>query len=69
MATLSSGHSSNTSFLSVIQISHLFHSSLMLSLLSNFMLLPKNPFFDRKNNVAGFDLPNSSNPINVKLCS
>jgi len=31
------------------------------------MLLPKNPFLDKKNNVAGLALPNSSNPINVKL--
>jgi len=37
--------------------------------MSNFTLLPKNPFFDKKKSVAGFALPNSSIPIRVKLCS
>ncbi len=35
----------------------------------NLILFPKNPFLDKKNNVAGFALPNSSQPTNVKLCS
>lgn len=30
------------------------------------MLFPKKPFFERKNNVDGFDLPYSFKPINVK---
>ena len=53
--------------LSVIQTSHLFQLFSISSLLMNLILLPKNPFLDKKNNVAGFALPNSSNPINVKL--
>jgi hypothetical protein len=55
--------------LSVIQASHLSHNLFISSLLENVMLLPKKPFLDKKKRVAGFALPNSSNPINVKLCS
>ncbi len=35
----------------------------------NLILLPKKPFFDKKNNVPGFALPNSSKPISVNVCS
>lgn len=55
------------SLLSVIHISQFFHSFLMLSVVINFILLPKNPFFDKKNKVDGFDLPYSSKPINVNV--
>ena len=66
---LFSGHESIIFLLSVIHISHLDHISLISSLLINLMLLPRNPFLDKKKSVAGLDLPNSSNPINVKLWS
>jgi hypothetical protein len=35
----------------------------------NLILFPKNPFFERKKRDAGFALPNSSKPTNVKLWS
>jgi len=41
----------------------------MSLVLMNLILLPRYPLLDKKNNVAGFDLPNSSKPIKVKLCS
>lgn len=50
-------------------MSHFSQRLSMLSLVENLMLLPKKPFFDKKNNVAGLDFPSSSKPTNVKLCS
>jgi hypothetical protein len=55
--------------LSVIHTSHLDHISSICDVLINLMLSPKNPFFDKKNRVAGFALPNSSKPISVNVCS
>jgi len=34
----------------------------------NLILFSKKPYFDKKNKVDGLALPNSSTPINVKLC-
>lgn len=67
MASLPSGHKSIISLLSVIQKSHKDHIFLISSDLINLMLLPRNPFLDKKNNVAGLDLPNSFRPTKVKL--
>jgi hypothetical protein len=66
---LFSGHTSNIFLLSVIQASQTSHNFSMSSDLANLMLSPKKPFLDKKNRVAGLDLPNSSNPTKVKLCS
>lgn len=46
---------------------HFCHSSYISEDLINLILLPINPFFDRKNNVDGFALANSSIPITVKF--
>jgi len=69
MTFLPLGQESITLLLSVI---HKSHSSQSLSIsddIVNLILLPINPFFERKNNDEGFDLPNSSKPTKVNWWS
>lgn len=63
------GHCSIISALSVIHMSHFFHSLLISSDLINLILFPKKLYFDRKNKVEDFALPYSSIPTMVKLIS
>ena len=65
IAVLFSGTASIIFLLSVIHTSQIDQFVFISEDFINLTLFPKKPFLDRKNNVPGLDLPNSSNPTIV----